>query len=169
MRPFRVQIEKIKKHYYVRIPILVANLFKLKDKDELEISIHQDSRLVQEDLWLKDPQRDMEQIQFQVSMEGHSMNMYNRLYIPEKYRFFFPSSGTNCMLVTNIGNIRTHLTTGGFFMQGMRPWFSVNGPLSDKDKLVISVIPDQQNWFYMNVVKIDEKIPEPISESKNLY
>ena len=77
--------------------------------------------------------------------------MYNRIYIPEKYRFFFPPANTDFYLITNIGQIKTHITTSGYFTKGVRSWVEINGPLEPTDKIHVTMIDDNRNVYEMNV------------------
>ena len=38
------------------------------------------------------------EVMFDITEEVHTMNMYNRIYIPEKYRFFFPGKDMEFIL-----------------------------------------------------------------------
>ena len=81
------------------------------------------------------------------------MNMYNRIYIPEKYRFFLPSKEKDFILITNIGNIKTHITSNGYFTKGLRQWFYVNGPKMPKDEITINMIKEQTYQYEMKFKK----------------
>ena len=52
--------------------------------------------------------------------------MYNRIYIPERYRFF-PNGKT--YPGTSAGTIKTHLSNTRYISKGLRFWFSMYGPL----------------------------------------
>ena len=68
------------------------------------------------------------------------MNMYNRIYVPQEYRFFFPKKSRDFLLSTNVGNIKTHITSNGYFTKGLRQWFYVNGPVMPKDLVTLNLM-----------------------------
>lgn len=148
MKRLSVQIQKIRNHFYIRLPKIIVDRFDLKDGNELEISLHSKTAFSQGDLWEQPPQ-EINRILFFVPNDTHSMNMYNRIYLPAKYRFFFPSTGVDFIFETNMGNIRTHITSDGYFTQGMRQWFYTNGPLQPGDLLKIRSLDDKKYLFQL--------------------
>ena len=77
--------------------------------------------------------------------------MYDRICIPEKYRFFFPLADTDFYLIKNIGQIETHIAISGYFTKGVRSWVEINGPLEPVDKINVTIIDDNRNAYEMNV------------------
>ena len=152
MKPIRVKIEKIRNRFYVRLPKLITDIFKYNEGDEIEIAIHPLSPIIQEDLWEQSP-GDIDSISITLRERLHSLNMYNRIYVPVKYRFFFPPTDINFILKSNIGNIRTHLTNDGFIQKNMARWFSANGPLQTEKEIVFSLLSDNTNVYEVNYVK----------------
>ena len=75
--------------------------------------------------------------------------MYNRIYVPEKFRFFFPPEDIDFCLVTNVGQIKTHITSNGYFTKGMRSWVEVNGPLEPTDRIRISIVDEKRKMYEM--------------------
>lgn len=128
MKHFRVILKKNGKHFFIQVPELIADLHGFSDGDEIEISFHALENELQCDLWDDSP-REINQVDVILSRETHSMNMYNRIYVPSKFRFFFPPAGKRFILETNVGNLTTDLTHDGFLKRNIRPWFSKNGPL----------------------------------------
>jgi len=100
---------------------------------------------------------DINEISFNVKDDVHTMNMYNRIYIPEKYRFFLPNQDQEFILLTNIGNIKTHLTNNGYFTKGLRQWFYLNGPVMPKDEIKFKVIDEDTLQYEMELVKCTKK------------
>ena len=92
---------------------------------------------------------DINSISFFINEEVHTMNMYSRIYIPERYRFFLPRKEQEFILSTNVGNIKTHITSNGYFTKGLRQWFYANGPLMPKDEIVIKSIKEDVNQYEM--------------------
>ena len=148
MKKIIVHISKIKNHFYAKIPDVIAGKLNLSNGNDLEISIHNSSSLDQVELWEKHPE-DINSIQFNINEEVHTMNMYNRIYIPEKYRFFIPSKEQDFIMITNVGNIKTHITSNGYITKGLRQWFSVNGPIMPNDKVVINLIKENTKQYEM--------------------
>ena len=95
--------------------------------------------------------QDINDIFLDISEDLHTLNMYNRIYVPEKYRFFFPPGDTNFFLVTNVGQIKTHITSNGYFTKGMRSWVEVNGPLEPTDRIHIKAIDDKRKMYEMSI------------------
>ena len=87
MKKIKLNTVKIKNTYYLKVPDVVANTYHLKNNDDLEVTLHSKSKKNQIELWDLHPE-DLDCIQFDISNEVHTINMYNRIYIPEKYRFF---------------------------------------------------------------------------------
>ena len=77
--------------------------------------------------------------------------MYGRIYIPEKYRFFFPPADVYFYLIKNIRQIETHIATSGYFIKGVRSWVEINGPLEPVGKIHVTIIDDNRNAYEMNV------------------
>ena len=98
------------------------------------------------EIWDIHPE-DVNEITFSIKREVHTMNMYNRIYVPEKYRFFFPKKSKNFILSTNVGNIETHVTSNGYFTKGLRQWFYVNGPIMPEDSMAIKLL-DEDSFYY---------------------
>ena len=148
MKKIRVHISKIRNHFYAKIPDLIANQLNLSNGNDIEISIHDSSSLNQVELWDQHPE-DIISIEFNINEEVHTMNMYNRIYIPEKYRFFIPSKDKDFILITNVGNIKTHITSNGYLTKGLRQWFSVNGPVMPNDQIIINLIKENTSQYEM--------------------
>ena len=153
MRLIHVKLEKIRNSLFVKIPDLISEALHLKEGEEIEISIHSEPSFAQGELWGYELEKaeDVNEIYLSISEDLHTLNMYNRIYIPEKYRFFFPPANTDFYLITNIGQIKTHITTSGYFTKGVRSWVEINGPLEPTDKIHVTIIDDNRNVYEMNV------------------
>ena len=153
MRLIHVKLEKIRNSLFVKIPDLICEALHLKEGEEIEISIHSEPSFAQGELWEDELEKteDINEIYLSISEDLHTLNMYNRIYIPEKYRFFFPPANTDFYLITNIGQIKTHITTSGYFTKGVRSWVEINGPLEPTDKIHVTIIDDNRNVYEMNV------------------
>jgi len=153
MRLIHVKLEKIRNSLVVKIPDLISEALHLKEGEKIEISIHSEPSFAQGELWEDELEKteDINEIYLSISEDLHTLNMYNRIYIPEKYRFFFPPADTDFYLITNIGQIKTHITTSGYFTKGVRSWVEINGPLEPTDKIHITIIDDNRNVYEMNV------------------
>ena len=153
MRLIHVKLEKIRNSLFVKIPDLISEALHLKEGEEIEISIHSEPSFAQGELWEDKLEKteDINEIYLSISEDLHTLNMYNRIYIPEKYRFFFPPANTDFYLITNIGQIKTHITASGYFTKGVRSWVEINGPLEPTDKIHVTIIDDNQNVYEMNV------------------
>ena len=153
MRLIHVKLEKIRNSLFVKIPDLISEALHLKEGEEIEISIHSEPSFAQGELWEDEFEKteDINEIYLSISEDLHTLNMYNRIYIPEKYRFFFPPADTDFYLITNIGQIKTHITTSGYFTKGVRSWVEINGPLEPTDKIHVTIIDDNRNVYEMNV------------------
>ena len=153
MRLIHVKLEKIRNSLFVKIPDLISDALHLKEGEEIEISIHSEPSFAQGELWEDELEKteDINEIYLSISEDLHTLNMYNRIYIPEKYRFFFPPANTDFYLITNIGQIKTHITTSGYFTKGVRSWVEINGPLEPTDKIHVTIIDDNRNVYELNV------------------
>ena len=153
MRLIHVKLEKIRNSLFVKIPDLISEALHLKEGEEIEISIHSKPSFAQGELWEDELEKteDINEIYLSISEDLHTLNMYNRIYIPEKYRFFFPPANTDFYLITNIGQIKTHITTSGYFTKGVRSWVEINGPLEPTDKIHVTITDDNRNIYEMNV------------------
>ena len=155
MKKIRVHISKIKNHFYAKIPDVLVDKMNISNGNDLEITIHPSDDLNQIEMWGQHPE-DINSIQFNINDEVHTMNMYNRIYIPEKYRFFIPHKEADFILLTNVGNIKTHITSNGYLSKGLRQWFSVNGPMMPNDKVIINLIKENTNQYEMIYEKSSE-------------
>ena len=155
MKKISVHISKIKNHFYAKIPDLLAEKMNLSNGHDLEITIHPTKNLDQVEMWSQHPE-DISSIEFYINDEVHTMNMYNRIYIPEKYRFFIPHKDKDFILLTNVGNIKTHISSNGYLTKGLRQWFSVNGPLMANDKIIINLIKENTNQYEMIYKKCEK-------------
>ena len=153
MRLIHVKLEKIRNSLFVKIPDLISEALHLKEGEEIEISIHSEPSFAQGELWEDELEKteDINEIYLSISEDLHTLNMYNRIYIPEKYRFFFPPANTDFYLITNIGQIKTHITTSGYFTKGVRSWVEINGPLEPTDRIHVTIIDDNRNVYELNV------------------
>ena len=153
MRLIHVKLEKIRNKLFVKIPELIAEALHLKEGEEIEISIHSEPAFAQGELWGDEPEEvdEIDAIYLDISEDLHTLNMYNRIYVPEKYRFFFPSADTDFFLVTNVGQIKTHITTSGYFTKGVRSWVEVNGPLEPTDRIHVSLVDENRKVYEMKI------------------
>ena len=153
MRLIHVKLEKIRNKLFVKIPELIAEALHLKEGEEIEISIHSEPAFAQGELWGDEPEEieEINDIYLDITEDLHTLNMYNRIYVPEKYRFFFPSAETDFFLVTNVGQIKTHITTSGYFTKGIRSWVEVNGPLELTDRIQILLIDENRKVYEMKI------------------
>ena len=153
MRLIHVKLEKIKNSLFVKIPELIAKSLHLREGEDIEISIHSDPTFAQGELWGDKSEgiEDINDIYLDISEDLHTLNMYNRIYIPEKFRFFFPPEDIDFLLDTNVGQIKTHITVNGYFTKGMRSWVEVNGPLETTDQICISILDEQRRMYEMTI------------------
>ena len=147
MKKIRVNISRIKNHYYAKIPDVVAEQLELGNGQDIDISIFKkDVSENQLEMWDIHPE-DINEITFPISQDVHTMNMYNRIYVPQEHRFFFPKKSRDFILLTNVGNIKTHLTSNGYFTKGLRQWFAMNGPIMPNDNMKIKLV-DEDTFLY---------------------
>jgi len=156
MKKIRVNISKIKNHFYIKLPDMIATKLNLSNGQNVEISLHNDIKDDQVEIWDVHPE-DINSISFFISEEVHTMNMYNRIYIPEQYRFFFPSKDVDFILITNVGNIKTHITSNGYFTKGLRQWFYANGPVMPGDEIEINLLNENTFQYEMKYRKKDNE------------
>ena len=136
----------------MRIPSIISDKLNLSNGEDLEITIHGQARENQVEIWDLHPE-DINEINLSITEDVHTMNMYNRIYIPEKYRFFFPAVNSDFILTTNVGNIKTHLTSNGYFTKGLRQWFAVNGPIMPNDNIKIELVDESSYSYQLNYLK----------------
>ena len=159
MRLIHVKLEKMRNHLFVKIPDMIAEALHLKEGEEIEISIHSEPTFAQGDLWGDEPDKveEINDISLDISEDLHTLNMYNRIYVPEKYRFFFPPADNDFFLVTNVGQIKTHITSSGYFTKGVRSWVEINGPLEPSDQIHVKMLDEKRKVYEMRV-KSDKEI-----------
>ena len=153
MRLIHVKLEKIRNHLFVKIPDLIAQSLHLKEGEDIEISIHSEPAFAQGELWGDEPEEleDINDIYLDISEDLHTLNMYNRIYVPEKFRFFFPATDADFFLITNVGQIKTHITSNGYFTKGVRSWVEVNGPLEPTDLIHVKLLDENRRVYEMKV------------------
>ena len=158
MRLIHVKLEKIRNSLFVKIPDMIAKSLHLREGEDIEISIHSEPVFAQGELWGDKTEEieDINDIFLDISEDLHTLNMYNRIYVPEKFRFFFPSEDIDFFLETNVGQIKTHLTANGYFTKGMRSWVEVNGPLEPSDKICISIVDEKRRMYAMAIANHSE-------------
>ena len=122
MRLIHVKLEKIRNSLFVKIPDLITESLHLKEGEDIEISIHSEPVFAQGELWGDESENlsEINDIYLDISEDLHTLNMYNRIYIPEKYRFFFPPTDISFNVITNVGQLKTNLTNSGYLMKGIR-------------------------------------------------
>ena len=152
MKKIRVKVSKIKNDFYIKIPKVVSEKINLDNGKDLEITIHGDVKENQVELWDVHPE-DINKISLIVKEDVHTMNMYNRIYIPERYRFFFPGVNIDFIILTNVGNIKTHLTSNGYFTKGLRQWFAINGPVMPNDIIKVELIDESTYSYQLSYIK----------------
>ena len=162
MRLIHVKLEKIRNSLFVKIPDLITKSLHLREGEDIEISIHSEPAFAQGELWGDKTEEieDINDIYLDISEDLHTLNMYNRIYVPEKFRFFFPSEDIDFLLDTNVGQIKTHVTSNGYFTKGMRSWVEVNGPLEPTDRIHISIVDEKRKMYEMAVVNNPELLSE---------
>ena len=153
MRLIHVKLEKIRNSLFVKIPNLIVESLHLKTGEEIEIGIHSEPTFAQGDLWgdKSDEVDEINDISLDISEDLHTLNMYNRIYVPEKYRFFFPPADNDFFLVTNVGQIKTHITSSGYFTKGVRSWVEINGPLEPSDQIQVKLLDEKRKVYEMRV------------------
>ncbi len=137
----------------MKIPDLIAKSLHLREGEDIEISIHSEPAFAQGELWgdVEEEIDDINDIYLDISEDLHTLNMYNRIYVPEKFRFFFPPEDVVFCLETNVGQIKTHITANGYFTKGMRSWVEVNGPLEPTDRIHISIVDEKRKMYEMTI------------------
>ena len=148
MKKITLNTIKIKNGYYLKLPDVVIDAYHLKSNDNIEVTLHSKRNQEQAELWDLHPE-DLDFIEFKISEEVHTINMYNRIYIPEKYRFFFPLDNKDFILMTEYGAIKTHLSANGYISKGLRYWFSLYGPLMPKDTIRINLLNEDSNQYQL--------------------
>ncbi|HUU18166.1 MAG TPA: hypothetical protein VMW72_13535 [Sedimentisphaerales bacterium] len=88
----------------------------------------------------------------------HTPKKYALIPIPQKYRSFFPGYKIPFILETNIGEIKTQVTSGprgteigdpeaGKYIQGgLKPWYDTHGELKQGNTLIIEVIEPKKRY-----------------------
>jgi len=152
MKKIRLNINKIKNKYYARIPNYVVDTLDLNNGQDIDVYIYDEQIDNQVEMWNQHIE-DIKSIIIDVKNDVHTINMYNRIYIPEKFRFFFPTYKQEFLLITNVGNIKTHITINGYFTKGLRQWFYLNGPLMPGDKIEINIYDEDNYQYEMNYIK----------------
>ena len=71
MKKIRVQVSEIKNNLYAKIPHVVAEIFKIQNGDEIQISIYKKDFDKQEKLWDIHPE-DINSINFKESIHPFS-------------------------------------------------------------------------------------------------
>ena len=153
MRLIHVKLEKIRNHLFAKIPDLIVKSLHLKEGEDIEISIHSEPAFAQGELWGDEPDEfeDINDIYLDISEDLHTLNMYNRIYVPEKFRFFFPPTDADFFLITNVGQIKTHITSNGYFTKGVRSWVEVNGPLEPTDLIHVKLLDENRRVYEMKI------------------
>ena len=153
MRLIHVKLEKIRNNLFIKIPDLIAKSLHLKVGEDIEISIHSEPAFAQGELWGDEPNQleDINDIYLDILDDLHTLNMYNRIYVPEKYRFFFPPTDADFFLITNVGQIKTHITSNGYFTKGVRSWVEVNGPLEPTDQIHVKLMDGNRRVYEMKI------------------
>jgi len=153
VRLLHVKLEKIRNSFFVKIPDLIAKSLHLKEGEDIEISIHSEPTFAQGELWGDKVEEidEINEIYLDISEDLHTLNMYNRIYVPEKFRFFFPPEDIDFCLDTNVGQIKTRITSNGYFTKGMRSWVEVNGPLEPTDRIRISIVDEKRRIYAMSI------------------
>ena len=151
MRLIHVKLEKIRNSLFVKIPDLIAKSLHLREGEDIEISIHSEPAFAQGELWGdgEEENDEINDIYLDISEDLHTLNMYNRIYVPEKFRFFFPPENIDFFLETNVGKIKTHITSNGYFTKGMRSWVELNGPLESMDRIRIRIVDAKRRMYEM--------------------
>ena len=152
MKKIRLKVLKIKNYFYMKIPDVISEKINLNNGQDLEVTIHGSVKEEQVEIWDLHPE-DINEIDLIITEDVHTINMYNRIYIPEKYRFFFPPVNIDFILLTNVGNIKTHLTSNGYFTKGLRQWFSVNGPVMPSDIIKVELIDESIYSYQLKYIK----------------
>ena len=152
MKKIRLKVLKIKNYFYMKIPDVISEKINLNNGQDLEVTIHGSVKEEQVQIWDLHPE-DINEIDLIISEDVHTINMYNRIYIPEKYRFFFPPVNIDFILLTNVGNIKTHLTSNGYFTKGLRQWFAVNGPVMPDDIIKVELIDESIYSYQLKYIK----------------
>ena len=153
MRLIHVKLEKIRNSLFVKIPDMIVESLHFKNGEDIEISIHSEPTFAQGELWGDEPDEvdEIDDIYLDISEDLHTLNMYNRIYVPEKFRFFFPPADNDFFLVTNVGQIKTHITCSGYFTKGVRSWLEINGPLEPTDQIHIKLLDEKRKVYEMSV------------------
>jgi len=153
MRLIHVKLEKIRNSLFVKMPDLIAEVLHLKEGEEIEISIHSEPSFAQGELWGdgSDEVEEINDIFLDISEDLHTLNMYNRIYVPEKYRFFFPPADNDFFLTTNVGQIKTHITSSGYLTKGVRSWIEINGPLEPTDQIHVKLLDENGRVYEMKI------------------
>ena len=154
MRLIHVKLEKIRNSLFVKIPDLICESLHLKEGEDIEISIHSEPAFAQGELWgdEKENLSEINDVYLDISEDLHTLNMYNRIYIPEQYRFFFPPTDINFHVMTNVGQIKTHLTNSGYLFKGIRAWIEMNGPLEQTDSIHIHLVNQEKKLYEMKII-----------------
>lgn len=88
----------------------------------------------------------------------HAPRKYALIPIPKEYRRFFPGYKVPFILETDIGEIRTKVTSaprgteygdpdaGNYIQGGLKPWYNKHKDLKEGDKLIIEVIEPKKRY-----------------------
>jgi hypothetical protein len=152
MKKIRLKVSKIKNDFYMKIPDVISEKINLNNGQDLEVTIHGNVKEEQVEIWDLHPE-DINEIDLIIAEDVHTINMYNRIYIPGKYRFFFPPVNIDFILLTNVGNIKTHLTSNGYFTKGLRQWFAVNGPVMPDDIIKVKLVDESIYSYQLKYIK----------------
>ena len=83
MKKIRVHVSEIKNNLYAKIPEVIADILKIHNGDDIEISIHQNDKINQEQLWDVHPE-DINSITFNIlfllSVEHFNISKFSLIF-----------------------------------------------------------------------------------------
>jgi hypothetical protein len=77
---------------------------------------------------------------------AHSFNQYKLIRVPMHLIKYFPSTGEEFVLETNVGEIRTWMTSGTYFSKNLGIWYEKNGVIKDGDIVEFQIIEEKKRY-----------------------
>jgi hypothetical protein len=94
----------------------------------------------------------------EITLPSNRPTKFAIIPLPKEYRSFFPGYKIPFILITDIGEIRTKVTSapkgteygnseaGAYIMGGLKPWYGKHSDLKEGDKLIIEVVEPKKRY-----------------------
>ncbi len=132
--------------------------FETYEREKIGVGVHIHSFDTLKDYKIETGSEQIGKKRIEIALASNRQTKFAIIPLPKKHRSFFPGYKNPFILITDIGEIRTKVTSapkgteygdpqaGNYIMGGLKPWYGKHSDLKEGDRLIIEVVEPKKRY-----------------------